>query len=481
MKTKKTRRKERRDPRPNPKRSSPPPDTDQEAPKAGVKGRVQAITLGENGCLVMSGPMRYQVGAAVPGDLIRMTPLRERGDPIPARLAEVIEPSSDRIQPPCNLIGRCGGCTFQAMAYEAQLSAKHKALQRALESLCEGSLIGPPKGLSSPVGYRTRLLMQATPKSPKGNKGIRLGFFERGTTQLVDTAGCPVQHPLTLATLAMVKQVLTHTPMAATDHTSARGWLHGLNIRVDPPSGASEVTLIGRHDKLPGLDHIAQRIKALPGVSGVHLAINPERTSYLYGDRFALLAGRKRTAFTLGGEAFHLSPGAFFQTCAEGAELLAQTVLAMLPEKMMALADLYGGVGVFARLSADRWQRAIVVESNPHAIDDLKSWLRHSHTRKITISSGRVEQNIGHVMESTPDVILLDPPRGGCHHKVISTLGDHKPPVIVYVACGIDSLVRDGAALIGHGYRVQEVASVDMFPHTPHLETIVKFVLPPSA
>ena len=78
--------------------------------------------------------------------------------------------------------------------------------------------------------------------------------------------------------------------------------------------------------------------------------------------------------FSLGGEAFHLSPGSFFQTSAQGAELLAQVVLSMLPESFDSLVDLYGGVGVFARLSASRWNKAWVVESNPQAIDDLRSY-----------------------------------------------------------------------------------------------------------
>jgi len=211
-------------------------------------------------------------------------------------------------------------------------------------------------------------------------------------------------------------------------------------------------------------------------VAGVHLAVSPERSSYLQGERFVHLAGHRRTIFHLGGEAFHLSPGSFFQTCAEGAERLVEIVLAMLPESIDTLADLYGGVGVFARLSRSRWKRAVVAESNPQAIEDLRSWLRHSGEQRLQVTPGAVEEVMERVMGRNPDVVLLDPPRSGCRPEVIASIGHRRPSTVVYVACGIEALARDGAALLDHGYRVDRVASVDMFPHTPHLEVVARFV-----
>ena len=433
---------------------------------------IAPLDLARSGCQAVSPDgERYTTPTGVPGDRVRLEPLPVRGRV--ARLVRVLKPSPDRVQAPCAVLDRCGGCSFQSMAYPRQLEAKEASMRRVLANLLDGARVSPVTGLERPFGYRTRLMMPATPQG----RGFQLGFYQRGSTALVEATGCPVQHPLTLATLAMAQQTLLAAQIEATAPRRDGGWLHGLAIRADPTSGMSELTLIGRTPKLPGGQPLAEQLAALPGVAGVHLSVSPERSSYLLGDRFEHLAGHRRTIFHLAGEAFHLSPGSFFQTCAEGAERLAEIVLDMLPASFDALADLYGGVGVFARLSRGRWGKAIVAESNPHAIEDLRSWLRVSGEQGIEVVSGGVEEVIGRVMKRSPDVVLLDPPRSGCRPEVIASLGHRRPSVIVYVACGIEALAWDGAALLKAGYRVERIASVDMFPHTPHLEVVARFVV----
>ena len=182
-------------------------------------------------------------------------------------------------------------------------------------------------------------------------------------------------------------------------------------------------------------------------------------------------------AFHLGGEEFHLSPGSFFQTSAQGAELLVDHVLDMMPESFDCLADVYGGVGVFARLSQKRWRRALVIESNDTAVEDLKSYLKNQKKLQIKAISGRVEEKLGELERMNPDVVLLDPPRQGCHSRVLSKITDLRPAQVLYVACGVEALVRDGERLKEAGYGLKEVRSVDMFPHTTHLEVVADFRL----
>ena len=109
--------------------------------------------------------------------------------------------------------------------------------------------------------------------------------------------------------------------------------------------------------------------------------------------------------FHLAGQSFRLSPGSFFQTSHEGAELLVKKVLALMPDHMRCMADLYGGVGIFARVSQKRWKRAIVAESNPNAVADLKSWVRHTKTGSLRVLEGRVEDTIEEVLRINQIVI----------------------------------------------------------------------------
>lgn len=440
-----------------------------------VVGRVQPLYLGAPGCQVLTDEKRYTINSAVPGDQVRVQSLMLRNKPDAARVLEVIEGSSHRVEPVCTVVQRCGGCAVQEMAYAQQLVQKHKSLVKHLDGLVDATRVQEVSGLSSSYGYRTRLVMPAAPRGRQG--GVRFGFYGRGTTRLVEASGCPVQHPNTLATVAMVEQALLGTKVTASETKSDYGWLHGISVRVDPRSGQSELCFSARSEIIPGGDALVSRLSALPGVAGVHLSVSPQRSSYLFEQGYKRLGGAKRTAFHLGGEEFHISPGAFFQTSAEGAELLVEHVLSMMPESFDCLADVYGGVGVFARLSQKRWKRALVIESNDTAIEDLKSYLKNQKKLQIKAISGRVEDKLSELDRMNPDVVLLDPPRQGCHSRVLSKITELRPAQVIYVACGIEALVRDGERLKEAGYGLNEVRSVDMFPHTTHLEVVADFRL----
>ena len=437
--------------------------------------RVAPLEIGDGGCVLQGWEGRLSLSGAVPGERVNVEVFeRDRGYR-QVNLLEIVERSPDRVRPPCVITELCGGCAFQEMAYTAQLEAKHVSLLQHLDGLCDPSQVGPVRGLTRSTGYRTRLLMPAAPRSTRPGD-IELGFYRQHTNELIAATGCPVQHPLTLAVLAMVHQVLRASNMqASTTRRGDNGWLHGVSIRVDPAGESTELVLIGRTHKVPGGEVLVERLASLPTVNGVHLTTNPERSSYLYGEDFSPLAGSKRTIFHLGGETFHLSPGSFFQTSAEGAEKLVSTVLELLPEAFDCLADLYGGVGVFARLTRHRWRRAVVAESNPRAVEDLRHFLKHVGLKGLHVVNGRVEETLEHSLKHRPDVVLLDPPRGGCAPQAIQGLLEHDAPVLLYVACGLKAFVRDAALLIEGGYQLVRVESVDMFPHTSHLEVVARF------
>lgn len=448
----------------------------------GVTGVVQSFELGRGFLEVETAAgSRFAVSAAVPGDRLALAPtvdgtLGDEDRSLPrAEVRAVLAPAADRITAPCAVLERCGACTLQQMRYGAQLRAKAAALRELLDQL-GGSPHGPPKiaGLSRPVGYRTRLLMPAAGRG----RTLRFGFYRRGTFSLTRAEGCPVQHPLTLALLAQVRQVLCAHDVAAT-HDGRRaapsGWLHGIAIRVSEEAG--EVTLLARHEQLPDPRLVEQLIR-LPGLDGLHLSTNPKRSSYLMGETVGHLAGAPRLSLSLCGERFALSPATFFQTCTEGAELLARAVLDALPQRCERLADLYGGAGIFTRLARGRWREALVIESNPSAIGDLREALAARPLGSIQLVCNRVEGALGQLSRFRPDAVIVDPPRRGCHPRVIAALAKIRPRAVIYVACGARALLRDGRALLAAGYRLQRAAAIDMFAHTPHLEIAATFEHP---
>lgn len=431
----------------------------------------------------------HLVAAGVPGDRLRVRPTSRllevnlaesvdaggEAEPLAARLAEVrdvLAPADERCLSPCPVVRQCGGCALQEMEYGAQLRAKRTALVKALAPLgqVEERLPEIPR-MSKPFGYRTSLLMVSG-----GRAGaLRFGFYRRGTTELVPAEGCAVQHPLTLSTLAMMRQVLDGSAVAPSERGSSAGWLHAVRVRASPATGLAEVTLVVRSPRAPGKGTFVEQLARLPGVHSLNLCVAEARSSYPITDDVRRLAGARRTPFHIGAQRFALSPATFFQTNAEGAERLAEAVLASLPPHVRCLGDLYGGAGVFAQLARGRYGRAIVGEESASALADLRHALKREPA-PITVAGGRVEQTISRIAKNKLDAVIVDPPRRGCHPQVLRALGESGPRHIVYVACGIESLVRDGAALRAFGYDLAEVRAVDMFPHTTHLETVACFV-----
>ena len=172
-----------------------------------------------------------------------------------------------------------------------------------------------------------------------------------------------------------------------------------------------------------------------------------------------------------------LSPATFVQTSHEGKETLAQLVLGMFPKRVSLFIDLYGGFGMFALLTARRWKRAVVVEENSIAIDDLRRHIEKEDVKGLTPVCQRVERWLTKNSELHPEVVLLDPPRHGTKEGVIAAIRKMNPRTVIYVACGVDSLQADAKSLVAHGYHLDRVTAVDMFPHTSHLEVVCRFNL----
>ncbi len=440
----------------------------------GLPGTVLPFDLGQEGATARVVGRQVTIAAGVPGDqvLVRMDP-RITGR---AQFQALTRPSIHRVVAPCSVLDRCGGCSLQAMDYKGQLRAKSLAFRSALASLgCPPSDIGAVQGLQTPLGHRTKLVMPAT----STGRALRFGFYLRGTLKPLAAEGCPVQHPLALGVLAMVQQVLDGAGVLASDvlPRDPRGWLHAVGVRVDPQSGGAELTLSGRSERLPGGKDMVTRLMGIPSVNTLALSVNPERSSYPMTPPFKVLAGKRRNPFHLAGQRFELSPGTFFQTSTAGAELLAKSVRELLPEWMECLADLYGGAGIFSCLNQDRWEKAIVVEESPVAMDDLRKHTRRENMGGITIMPGKVETRIKRVLAAGPDVVLLDPPRRGCKPAVMDALLESTPPTILYVACGWDGFLENAKLLVKGGYKPTAARAVDMFPHTTHLETVVRFDL----
>jgi 23S rRNA (uracil1939-C5)-methyltransferase len=198
----------------------------------------------------------------------------------------------------------------------------------------------------------------------------------------------------------------------------------------------------------------------------------------MVGDQTIRIAGHASVRETRLGPTFLVSPTAFFQTNPEAAATLLDEVLGQTgaPGDAESVLDLYAGSGLFAIPLALRGHTVVAVEENAQAVRDGEANARLNRVpgSRLRFVRARVEDALPRLRSAVPTLVVLDPPRQGCGVTVTrAVFGDLAPPRAIYVSCDPASLARDLVTAAGHGYRPVRVQPVDMFPHTPHIETVV--------
>jgi len=212
--------------------------------------------------------------------------------------------------------------------------------------------------------------------------------------------------------------------------------------------------------------------------TSLHVNIHPRGNAFIFGRDTRHIAGPERLREDVGGASFLISPTSFFQTNVRAAEILVQQVLAAVPAGAVVL-DLYAGAGLFALPLALRGSTVVAIEENKAAIADGEASLRLSRVAeaRCRFVAKPVEVALGQggrLAAREFDAVVLDPPREGCDGSVIDrVLGERGAARAVYVSCDPESLVRDLARITKRGYAIASMQPVDMFPHTPHIETVV--------
>ena len=431
---------------------------------------------------------RVSVPFTMPGEHARIRlPAHPPADgPFRAALVEVTAPSSHRVTPGCPHFGPqptrtppCGGCAWQHIAYPEQLRLK----TQRVEAIVRESVPHAPAAremLSAapdhPWGYRHKVHFMFGDSG--GHRGrLLMGHLARGSRRLVPVDQCPVHAESGNAVAFALRDTCSRA--------GVRGWqpgartraaLRGVAVRVSHVSGESLTTIVAAHDRDRTLRDATRRAlgdRSPRPPQGLHLNLHQRDDGMIFGPRTRRLGGAERLREEVAGVPFLISPTAFFQTNVAAAEVLVRLVLDAVPAGVPVL-DLYAGAGLFALTLARRGHAVTAVEENRDAVadgqasqrmnripDNLCQWI----VSPVEAAAGRLR---------TVGAVVLDPPREGCRPGVVeSLLGAGGPGTAVYVSCNPETLGRDLSAIVRHGYAVESIQPVDMFPHTPHIETVV--------
>jgi len=419
--------------------------------------RIEKLVYGGEGLGRLASGQAVFVSGVLPGELVRAGIVLKRKGIFHAVAEEIIDPSPDRVAPPCEGEKQCTGATWPFIAYPAQLRLKQEILLNTLQRT--GGMT--PKRLlpiiPSPRTEHYRLRTQFNVRTEKGAQ--RIGFFRQGSYSLVEVEDAFLIHPLINRTLAAVRNLITLLPTLLEIHINAS------------PAGDVHLLVFGADETLKPLDvFFAKLQKAVPEVIGLTGFARKKKVGSL---------GRNTLALEVEGLALHATEGNFFQVNWEQNRNMVRTVLdlAGVGEGDTVL-DLYCGIGNFSLPLSKQANKVIGIESGYVAIEDARKNAQINGITNVEFIADDLQKGLKPLLERKlkADVIVLDPPRAGATLKTLERILAFVPRKIVYVSCNPATLARDLKFFHLFGFRLDRLQPVDMFPWTYHIECVAEMV-----
>jgi 23S rRNA (uracil1939-C5)-methyltransferase len=411
----------------------------------GLEVTVEKLVPGGDGFLRLPNGQALFVSGAAPGDRIRLGNVEKQRGTLWTNDYELLAPSALRVVPECPVASSCGGCDTMHISRAAELAQKVSMLTQSLERVGAVALEPEPFAVSeATLGYRSRVRFHV------GKLG-KLGFFARGSHQLVEVPSCAVADPRINQALSSIRRLARRFP-------DALGGFSDVELR------ATESDVIARFMPRDGIKPIAAEpfLRALAKEMRVAAT---EREAQKLSERRALP-----------GELFVEIPAdAFSQiNVAVNRQLVAAVTRGAEQRRLTSFCDLFAGVGNFALPLARLGLSGVMVERTPSAVQAAQRVAAEQGLTRLkarTADAGRALTDLVREGQSF-ELVVLDPPREGAP-EVVAGIPALKPRAVAYVACDPVTLSRDLRPLVAAGLRVVSVQPFDMFPRTHHFETLV--------
>ena len=474
---------------------------------------------------------------ALIGDVVSVKIMKMKKNYGYARLLEILEPSKDRVTPPCEFHRSCGGCQIQALSYEKQLEFKQRKIRNNLKRIGGFSeemleqVMEPIIGMDEPYHYRNKAQF---PVGRDREGRTVTGFYAGRTHTIIPNRNCLLGMPMNEKILETVLSFMEKYQIEPYDEKTNRGVVRHVLTRYGHTTKEWMVCLVINRTKLPHADALVEELVKLEGMTSISININQKNTNVILGEKVETLWGspyitdyihlRTGADWQVEGDgiAYRISPQSFYQVNPIQTEKLYSTALAyagLTGEE--SVWDLYCGIGTISLFLAQRAKQVYGVEIVPQAIADAKENAKLNGITNAEFFVGKAEEVLPEFYERmrrgdagissgvsgaeasgmdmpehssgvpktvfadaatdvqmlTPDVIVVDPPRKGCDTKCLEMIVQMSPKCVVYVSCDSATLARDLKFLCENGYEVKRVRGCDMFGQTVSVETVVKLSL----
>ena len=405
----------------------------------------------------------------LPGDKLSVKVLKVKPRYGYGKILQVLTPSPHRIQSPCPVSDKCGGCQWQHCEYQAQLGFKKQIVVDALTRI--GGVSDPPVadviGMEIPQPYRNKAVF---PVVPIGDD-FAIGMYAPRSHRIIPVDECAIQHPAHVPVIKVLGDFMRRHKIKAYDETTHTGIVRYVLVRTSQATGEIMVVLVINADIIPKENKLAA---ALTAIGATTIIINRHKTkgNAVMGDAFRNLTGEGLIREQINGIWYQLSAPSFFQVNPVQTAVLYGTAVEMAGLTGSEIVmDAHVGVGGVALGAAAKAKQVIGVDIVQEAINDAEKNAAINSITNAKFICGAAEDVIPKMLgDTTPDAIFLDPPRKGCEKKLLDAIIAANVKTVVYISCDPATLARDIKILAQGGYKLTVAQPVDMFPMTGKVE-----------
>ena len=421
------------------------------------------------------------IEGALKGEKVKVRIVKVNKNFAYGKLMEVLEVSEERVNPPCAIYKRCGGCKLQHASYKAQLDFKWDRVKDCVSKIgkLDPSIVKYPLGMEEPWRYRNKVQL------PIGliNGEVKIGFFAPRSHDIIDMESCLIQDEIGDKVVKLTREWIEKfniRPYNVDGEYDEKGIVRHIMIRRGFTTNEVMVVLVTNGENLPHKEEFVDlMVKNIPGIKSVIQNINSKKTNVILGLESKTLWGEDTISDYIGDFRFNISPLSFFQVNPIQTEVLYGKALeyANLTGNEEVF-DAYCGTGTITLFLSQKAKKVYGVEIIPQAIDNAWINAKENKVENVEFFVGESEVVIPDLINKgvKADVVVVDPPRKGCDKKLLDAITNIDAKKIVYVSCDPSTLGRDLKVLEENGYKTLEVQPVDMFPNTAHIENVALLI-----
>ena len=430
------------------------------------------------------------VKGAIPGQIVNARVYKKKKGYAEAQTLNIVSESPDAVEPKCNHFYICS--KIQNLSYKEQLKEKGNQVEDAFQRLggfkefkLKKVIEGDPT-----FNYRNKMEFTFSPhrwvleSEPEGvDKSFALGLHIPGRyDKILDINNCHIQPEIGNKILQVAREVCnSNSDLKPYDPKTHIGFLRHLMIRYGVNTNQLMVNVVTAYDDINKLSPLTDTLlNKFPEITSLVNNVNTRKADVAFGEFETLLFGKPYIEEKLGNLTFEISANSFFQTNTLQGEVLYNEVLKAADLKGDEIVfDLYCGAGSIALYLAKKAKEVFGFEVIRSSLENATKNAKNNKIKNAVFlkanldtffKSGQLPRRI-----PKPDIVIVDPPRAGMHPDMTNYLHKFKAKKIVYVSCNPTTQARDAKVLYEKGYHIKSAVMVDMFPHTPHIETVVLF------